>query len=84
MVFNSLSCESIVTISEVGHLIQLIFMIVNFAVKIKFKTNKAITEKPEHMSLYRLKKKKKKKNVIIQYIAKKYASKPQQLLQLTT
>ena len=83
MVFNSLSCESIVTISEVGHLIQLIFMIVNFAVKIKFKTNKAITEKPEHMSLYRLKKKK-KKNVIIQYIAKKYASKPQQLLQLTT
>ena len=61
MVFNSLSCESIVTISEVGHLIQLIFMIVNFAVKIKFKTNKAITEKPEHMSLYRLKKKKKKK-----------------------
>ena len=82
MVFNSLSCESIVTISEVGHLIQLIFMIVNFAVKIKFKTNKAITEKPEHMSLYRLKKK--KKNVIIQYIAKKYASKPQQLLQLTT
>ena len=81
MVFNSLSCESIVTISEVGHLIQLIFMIVNFAVKIKFKTNKAITEKPEHMSLYQLKK---KKNVIIQYIAKKYASKPQQLLQLTT